>query len=277
MTLDIRKLQSIIVEALDDIKARDIAVFDTTGASQEFDRVILATAEVSRQTRAMAMNVIDKVKAAGGRIVSMEGGDSGEWVLVDCVDAVVHIMQPAVRQYYNLEELWGQKRIKVSTMAELAKTRAAAVARQAADEAMALVARVKKAVATSQAVKNAVVEKVAVKKIAAKNLVATKAVVKKAVVKKVAVKKVAVKKVAVKKVVVKKVAVKKVAVKKVAVKKVAVKKVAVKNVAVKKVAVKKVAVKKVAMKKVALKKIAAKKRAPAKAPAKKSAAKKPAR
>ena len=171
MTLHIRNLQSIIVEALDDIKARDIAVFDTTGSSQEFDRVILATAEVSRQTRAMAMNVIDKVKAAGGRIVSMEGADSGEWVLVDCVDAVVHIMQPAVRQYYNLEELWGQKRIKVSTMAEQAKIRAATAARQAADEAMALVERVKKAVANGRAVKQAVVKKVTVKKVAVKKTV----------------------------------------------------------------------------------------------------------
>ena len=244
MTLDLRKLQSIIVEALDDIKARDIAVFDTTGASQEFDRVILATAEVSRQTRAMAMNVIDKVKAAGGRIVSMEGGDSGEWVLVDCVDAVVHIMQPAVRQYYNLEELWGQKRIKVSTMAEQAKIRAAAVARQAADEAMALVARVKKAVATRQAVKKAVVKKVAAKKVAVKKTVAKKVAVKKAVAKKVAVKKVAVKKVAVKKVAVKKVAVKKVAVKKVAVKKVAAKKVAAKKLPAKKTSARKSAAKK---------------------------------
>ena len=113
--MDLKKLQDIIVDALDDIKGRDIAVFDTTKGSAEFDRVIIATADVARQTKAMAMNVIDKVKAAGGRIISMEGGDSGEWVLVDCSDVIVHIMQPAVRLHYNLEELWGQKKVKFTT------------------------------------------------------------------------------------------------------------------------------------------------------------------
>ena len=101
--MDIKKLQEIIVDALDDIKARDIVVFDTTKGSTEFDRVIIATADVARQTKAMAMNVIDKVKAAGGRIVSMEGGDTGEWVLVDCSDVIVHIMQPAVRLHLMLK------------------------------------------------------------------------------------------------------------------------------------------------------------------------------
>lgn len=136
--MNIKHLQEIIVDALDDIKARDIAVFDTSKGSAEFDRVIIATADVARQTKAMALNVIDKVKAAGGRIVSMEGGGSGEWVLVDCSDAVVHIMQPAARQYYNLEELWGQKKIKVLTTAEKAAETAQKVTMKARATADAL-------------------------------------------------------------------------------------------------------------------------------------------
>ena len=132
VNLDIKKLQEVIVDALDDIKARDISVFDTTRGTAEFDRVIIATAEVARQTKAMAMNVIEKVKQAGGRIVSMEGGESGEWVLVDCSDAIVHIMQPAVREFYNLEELWGQKKVAVMTAAE----KAADAARRAAKKAV---------------------------------------------------------------------------------------------------------------------------------------------
>ena len=129
--MDIKKLQEVIVDALDDIKARDITVFDTTRGTAEFDRVIIATAEVARQTKAMAMNVIEKVKQAGGRIVSMEGGESGEWVLVDCSDAIVHIMQPAVREFYNLEELWGQKKVAVMTAAEKAADAAKRAAKKA--------------------------------------------------------------------------------------------------------------------------------------------------
>ena len=144
VNLDIKKLQEVIVDALDDIKARDITVFDTTRGTAEFDRVIIATAEVARQTKAMAMNVIEKVKQAGGRIVSMEGGESGEWVLVDCSDAIVHIMQPAVREFYNLEELWGQKKVAVMTAAE----KAADAARRAAQKA------VKKAIKKSTAGKS---------------------------------------------------------------------------------------------------------------------------
>ena len=205
--MDIRTLQTTIVEALDDIKARDIAVFDTTGGSQEFDRVIVATAEVSRQTRAMAMNVIDKVKQAGGRIVGMEGGDTGEWVLVDCVDAIVHIMQPAVRQYYNLEELWGQKRIKVLTAADRAKAAAATAARRvirmAQEKAAArlALAAAKKAAAKRAAkrvaAKKAVVKKPAVKKPTAKKPPAKKPAPKKPAAKKLPVKKAAAKKPAV--------------------------------------------------------------------------------
>jgi ribosome-associated protein len=189
--LDIKKLQEVIVEALDDIKGRDIVVFDTIKGSAEFDRVIIATADVARQTKALAMNVIDKVKAAGGRIVSMEGGASGEWILVDCGDAIVHIMQPAARQHYNLEELWGQKQVKVLTAAE----RAAEVARKLAEKAKAA----KKAVAKKPLSKKPSVKKPATKQPATKKPVPKKSVDKKAVAKKPVKKASSVKKTAVKK------------------------------------------------------------------------------
>ena len=163
--MDIKLLQSVIVDALDDIKARDIVVFDTTKGTAEFDRVIIATAEVARQTKAMAMNVIEKVKQAGGRIVAMEGAETGEWVLVDCSDAVVHIMQPAIRQYYNLEELWGQKKVAVMTAAEKA---AEAAQRAIKKKAAALAAKAKTAVGKKAAGKKAAGKKVADKKVADK-------------------------------------------------------------------------------------------------------------
>lgn len=100
------ELQEVIVNALEDIKARDIEVIDTTKRTALFDRIIVASADSGRQTRALSRNVQDKVKEAGGNVVSVEGEDTGEWVLVDLGDIVVHIMQPAVRSYYNLEELW---------------------------------------------------------------------------------------------------------------------------------------------------------------------------
>jgi len=134
-SIDIRKLQRVIVDALEDIKGQDIKVFNTTGLSDMFDRVVLASGTSNRQTRALASSVAEKVKAAGGTVVSMEGEDSGEWVLVDCGDAVVHILQPAVRDYYNLEEIWGGKsvRLKSSAPASIAaKTGTARTAKRSA-------------------------------------------------------------------------------------------------------------------------------------------------
>jgi ribosome-associated protein len=111
--MDIRKLQRAIVDGLEDVKAQDIRVFNTTHLTELFDRVIVASGTSNRQTKALASSVRDKVKEAGGEIVSTEGEDIGEWVLVDCGDAVVHILQPALRQYYNLEEIWGDKPVRV--------------------------------------------------------------------------------------------------------------------------------------------------------------------
>ncbi|MDD2883836.1 MAG: ribosome silencing factor [Dechloromonas sp.] len=104
--MDIRKLQKIIVSALEDIKGKDIEVINTTKLTSMFDRLVIATGDSNRQVRSLARNVHDKVKEAGGEIISVEGEDGGEWVLVDIGDIVVHVMQPTVRAHYNLEELW---------------------------------------------------------------------------------------------------------------------------------------------------------------------------
>lgn len=123
--MDIRKLQRVIVDALEDVKAQDIAIFNTAQLSHMFERVIIASGTSNRQTRALASSVAEKVKQAGGHIISVEGEDAGEWVLVDCGDAVVHILQPATRAYYNLEEIWGDKpvRLKSSVPATIASKR----------------------------------------------------------------------------------------------------------------------------------------------------------
>jgi ribosome-associated protein len=111
--MDPKKLQRVVIDALEDVKAQDIRVFDTMRLTSLFDRVVIATATSNRQSRALAASVRDQVKQRGGEVVSVEGEDTGEWVLVDLGDIVVHIMQPAIRAYYNLEELWGGKPVRV--------------------------------------------------------------------------------------------------------------------------------------------------------------------
>jgi ribosome-associated protein len=107
--MDIRKLQRAIVDGLEDVKAHDIRVFNTEHLSPLFERVIVASGTSNRQTKALASSVRDAVKSRGLQVMRMEGEDNGEWIIVDCGAAVVHVMQPAIRQYYNLEELWGDK------------------------------------------------------------------------------------------------------------------------------------------------------------------------
>ncbi|HJV28429.1 MAG TPA: ribosome silencing factor [Aromatoleum sp.] len=104
--MDIHTLEKLVVDALEDIKAKDIEVINTTKLTSLFDRIVVASGDSNRQTRALARNVQEKVREAGGTVVSVEGEESGEWVLVDLGEIVVHVMQPAVRAYYNLEELW---------------------------------------------------------------------------------------------------------------------------------------------------------------------------
>ena len=104
--MDIRKLQKIAVAALEDIKGKNIEILNTAKISSMFDRVIICTGDSNRQVNALARNVLDKIREAGGEVISIEGEEGGEWVLVDLGDIVVHVMQASVRQYYNLEELW---------------------------------------------------------------------------------------------------------------------------------------------------------------------------
>lgn len=119
----LNKIQKTAVTALEDIKARDITVLDVRKLTSLYDTLVVASAESNRQVKALAHHVRDKLKAAGATIVGVEGEESGEWVLVDAGDIVVHIMQPAVRAYYNLEELWTPP-----TPVRRAKPRAAAKA-----------------------------------------------------------------------------------------------------------------------------------------------------
>lgn len=105
--LSIKKLETIAVDALEDIKGRDIIVVNTTKLSQMFERIVLASGESNRQVRSLARHVADKVREAGGEVLSTEGEETGEWVLVDLGPVVVHVMQPTVRAHFDLEGLWG--------------------------------------------------------------------------------------------------------------------------------------------------------------------------
>ena len=124
---DITKLQRAIVDGLEDVKAQDIQVFDTEHLSSLFERVIVASGTSNRQTKGLAASVRDAVREAGFAKPRIEGEENGEWIIVDCGQAVVHIMQPTFRQYYNLEELWGEKPVRLKlgsakpAMAESAK------------------------------------------------------------------------------------------------------------------------------------------------------------
>jgi len=109
---DVQKLQRAVVDSLEDVKAQDLVVFDTEHISSLFERVIIASGTSNRQTKALAASVRDKVREAGFPKPRIEGEDNGEWIIVDCGAVVVHIMQPTIRQYYNLEEIWGEKPVR---------------------------------------------------------------------------------------------------------------------------------------------------------------------
>jgi ribosome-associated protein len=116
--MDIRKLQRAIVDGLEDVKAHDIVVFNTEHLSPLFERVIVASGTSNRQTKALAASVRDAVKAQGMTALRTEGEENGEWIIVDCGAAVAHIMQPAIRVYYRLEEIWGEKPVRIKLAAE---------------------------------------------------------------------------------------------------------------------------------------------------------------
>jgi ribosome-associated protein len=141
--MDIKKLQALVIDALEDVKAQDIRAYDTVHLTSLFDRMAIASGTSNRQTKALAASVRDKVKENGGTIVSIEGEDTGEWVLVDLGDMVVHIMQPAIRDYYRLEELWGEKEIKVGAAKRTSK-------RTASEDASAPERKISRHIAASQ-------------------------------------------------------------------------------------------------------------------------------
>src|SRR5438046_9890088 len=115
--MDLRKKQRVVLEALEDIKGRDIVVFTTARMPSMFERVVIASGDSTRQVKALADRVQEKVRQNGARIYGVEGEASGEWVLVDLGDVVVHIMHPTVRDFYNLEEVWGGKPVRIKPAA----------------------------------------------------------------------------------------------------------------------------------------------------------------
>jgi ribosome-associated protein len=158
--MDIRKLQRAIVDGLEDVKAHDIRVFNTEHLSPLFERVIVASGNSNRQTKALASSVRDAVKSRGMAVLRTEGEDNGEWIIVDCGAAVAHIMQPAVRQYYNLEELWGEKSVRMKVDA------GPAMKKPAAKKAPAKKVVVASAPAKKPAIRKPVAKKAAAKKTA---------------------------------------------------------------------------------------------------------------
>src|SRR5215218_9365357 len=173
--MDIKKLQSLVVDALEDVKAQDIVVYDTTHLTSLFDRIAIASGTSNRQTKALAASVRDKVKENGGHIVSIEGEDTGEWVLVDLGDMIVHIMQPAIRAYYRLEEIWGEKEVKLGAAKRVSQRTAAAGEDSAAPK------RTSRHLAASQADGEDAPKKTTARKTAAKSVATKTPAAKKAV------------------------------------------------------------------------------------------------
>ena len=198
---DVAKLTKAIVDGLEDVKAQNLMVFDTEHLSSLFERVIVASGTSNRQTKALAMSVREAVGEAGFPKPRTEGEDNGEWIIVDCGAAVVHIMQPAIRQYYHLEDIWGEKPMR---------TKHAAAGKEVEKKILETVLKPKKAVAGKKiaqsapksVAKDAPAKKAAAKKPAAKKIVSKaspQAVAKKAAASKAAAKKAPAKKPAAKK------------------------------------------------------------------------------
>src|SRR5947207_12652778 len=171
--MDIRKLQRAIVDGLEDVKGQNIAVFNTEHLSPLFERVIIASGTSNRQTKALASSVRDAVKSKGFGVTRTEGEENGEWIIVDCGAAVVHLMQPAIRDYYHLEEIWGDKPVRMKPDDQpLRLVKAAPVEapakKPAAKKTAARAAPAKSASARKPAAKKAPARKAATKKTAAK-------------------------------------------------------------------------------------------------------------
>jgi ribosome-associated protein len=194
---DTQKLQRAIIDGLEDVKAQNIQVFDTEHLSPLFERVIVASGTSNRQTKALAASVRDAVRDAGFNKPRVEGEENGEWIIVDCGAAVAHIMQPAIRQYYHLEEIWGDKPVRAKLGA--AKPMAARSAEEkapAAKSANPSLRRSSAAKTAQRAADAAAKPKPAAKKTAAKKAPAKKTLVKTVVVNKAPAKKATAKKAA---------------------------------------------------------------------------------
>ncbi|MFT3815893.1 MAG: ribosome silencing factor [Acidovorax sp.] len=182
---DVAKLQRAIVDGLEDVKAQDIQVFNTESLSPLFERVIVASGTSNRQTKALASSVRDAVREAGFPKPRTEGEENGEWIIVDCGQAVAHIMQPAIRAYYRLEEIWGDKPVKMKLgAAKPAAVKKKAPAKKAAEAAQPAAAVKKAPVRKAPAAKKAAPAKTPARKAspsAAKKAPAKKAAVKTAV------------------------------------------------------------------------------------------------
>ena len=179
---DIHKLQRAIVDGLEDVKAQDIQVFDTEHLSALFERVIIASGTSNRQTKALAGSVRDAVRDAGFPKPRMEGETNGEWIIVDCGAAVVHVMQPNFRQYYNLEELWGEKPVRLKLGAAKPAAAEAEVPAKAPKKVVEVEGSLRRSNAAKKGVAEAFPSKAQLKKeeLAGKKAPAKKAAAKKA-------------------------------------------------------------------------------------------------
>ena len=195
-----KTLTAVVIDALEDIKARDIQLVNVMKLTSVFDYIAIASGDSTRQTKALANNVIEKVKEAGYDIIGSEGEGTGEWVLVDCGDIVVHIMQPAVREYYKLEELWQEGKLEYPKPKRDVRTKVEeAAAPIKAKKPVAKKPAAKKPTAKTATVKKPRTTKLMAKKPTAKSPIAKKPATKKPIAKPPAAKKPAAGKPAVKK------------------------------------------------------------------------------
>lgn len=174
--MDKKTLLKTVADALEDVKGQNIRVYDTTKKTSAFDHVVIASGTSNRQTRALASAVSKAVKATGGKVSGIEGTDTGEWVLVDCGSVVCHCMQPAIRQYYDLEELWGPDALDVKALFAKAEQneQQSKPARKRAPRSTAKKTTATKTAKTSTKTAETVEKKVTAKKTAAKKTAAKK-------------------------------------------------------------------------------------------------------
>ncbi|MBU0590135.1 MAG: ribosome silencing factor [Gammaproteobacteria bacterium] len=175
-TKDTQKLQRAIVDGLEDVKAQDIQVFNTEHLTALFERVVVASGTSNRQTKALAASVRDAVRDAGFAKPRIEGEENGEWIIVDCGQAVVHIMQPSIRQYYHLEELWGEKPVRLKLGADKPAAKSATKPAASAKEEAKSSGSLKRSNAAKKGVADAFPSKAQLKKTAATKTPASKKV-----------------------------------------------------------------------------------------------------